>query len=360
MSFTLVNDAETLRHWCKHWITRPWLAVDTEFVRVDTYQAQLCLIQIGDGERSVCVDPLAIPDLAPLWEVLHHPQIIKVLHSASQDYEIFVELTGRCPAPLFDSQTAATLLGIGDQIGYAGLIEKTLGIAVDKSLSRTNWARRPLTDAELEYAAADVTHLATLYPQLQQQLAERGRLGWLAEDCKRVCDPALYVTRPEDAWQRLKGLARMSPAAQHVAAALAAWRETTARERNRPRKWIVEDDAIYRIAERLPKDMAQLENLKVLPPKTLARHGDALLEIVNAERTGAATALDAELDSAQKARLQSLQNRVRETADSVQLPAGFIAPRADLIQLLLNGVRADIPLLQGWRKELVGAALASA
>lgn len=356
MSFTLVNDADTLRHWCNLWATRPWLAVDTEFIRVDTYQAQLCLVQIGDGERSVCIDTLAIPDLNPLWDVLHQPQIIKVLHSASQDYEIFVELTGRCPAPLFDSQTAATLLGIGDQIGYAGLIEKTLGIAVDKSLSRTNWARRPLTDAELEYAAADVTHLATLYPQLQQQLTERGRLGWLAEDCKRACNPDLYVTHPQDAWQRLKGLARMAPLAQHTAAALAGWRETVARERNRPRRWILEDDAVYRLAERRPQDLAQLRDLNVLPPKTLERHGEALLAVIRSV-TPATQPLDAELDGAQKARLQALQARIKQAAEQLQLPPGYLAPRADLIELLLKGASARIPLLQGWRREQIGAAL---
>jgi len=359
MAFITLSSDLALKEYCARWSTRPWLAVDTEFVRVDTYYPILCLVQISDGETHACIDVLAIQDPAPLWELLHNPRIIKLLHAASQDYEIFVQLTGRCPAPLFDTQTAATLLGIGDQIGYAGLIENLLGLPVDKSLSRTNWQRRPLTEAELAYAAADVEHLAAIYPRLHQQLAETGRLGWLAEDCARASQPATYVTRPADAWRRLKGLARMSPGAQQVAARLAEWRETEAQARNRPRKWILDDDPVYRIAERQPGDLAALEQLQVLPPKTLERHGAALLQCVatGLQRQSLALAIEPELSGPQKALLQAVQTRVRELAAALKLPAGFLGPKADLLELVLQGGAADIPLLQGWRREQAGAAI---
>lgn len=358
---TLRTDSELQQH-CARWNQCSWLAVDTEFVRVDTYHPILCLVQISDGQTHVCVDTLAMQDLSPLWALLANPRVIKVLHAASQDYEIFVQLAGCCPAPLFDTQVAATLLGLGDQIGYAGLVDKMLGIAVDKSLSRTNWQRRPLTEAELAYAAADVEHLSVIYPQLHQQLEAAGRLGWLAEDCARACQPAMYTTRPEDAWQRLKGLARMPAPAQHVAAALTQWREATAQARNRPRKWILEDDAVYRIAERQPRDADALARLQVLPPKTLEKHGAALLQCMEQALagTGLDQPLETELSPAQKSQVQQLQDRLRPLVAAAQLPAGYLAPRADLVELALKGAAADIPLLRGWRRQVAGESLLAA
>jgi len=343
----------------ERWAERPWLALDTEFVRVDTYYARLCLIQVGDSREAVCLDPLAIPDLQPLLQLLPRPGMVKVLHSASQDYEILVQLTGNAPAPLFDTQIAATLLGYGDQIGYAGLIEKLCGVTLDKSLSRTDWARRPLSEAELAYAAADVHYLAEIYPRLRDELEHAGRLAWLEEDCRRLCEPTRYHTAPEDAWQRLKGLSRLPAREQQIAARLAAWREIEAQERNRPRKWIIDDEPIYRLAERKPQTLAQLEALAVLPPKTLARHGETLLQLVTeaADTAPARLASDEPLSPAQKLALKQLQTRLGDIALGLKLPAGFLAPRADLLALLLRGAEAGVPLLQGWRREVAGEAL---
>lgn len=355
----LIQTPEALAPHLARWRERHWLTVDTEFVRVDTYYPKLCLIQIGDGQEAVCIDTLALGDLGPLLDVLYAPDSIKVFHAASQDLEILVRLRGACPQPLFDTQIAATLLGVGDQIGYAGLIEKRLGITLDKSLSRTDWARRPLTEPELAYAAADVSHLATVFVALQDELAERGRLAWLAEDCARLAQPEQYVTRPEDAWERLRGLSRMNAVEQTVAAALTAWRETEAQKRDRPRKWIVDDDAIYRIAERQPTTAAQLEGLGVLPPKTLERHGATLLGLVGEAlaETPRKRAKDDELTPEQKARLRELQGAVQARASELQLPPGYLAPRADLVALLRRGRDAQVPVLAGWRREQCGEAL---
>lgn len=338
---------------------RDWLTVDTEFVREETYWPQLCLIQVGDGRSEVAVDATRIKDLSPLLDLLQNPQTTSVFHAASQDLEIFVRLRGVAPAPVFDTQIAASLLGIGDQLGYASLVEKRLGIAVDKSLSRTNWARRPLTAAELAYAEDDVRHLAVIYPALRGELAARGRLGWLEEDCARLSRPERYQVQPEAAWERLKGLARLPAAAQHVAAALAAWRERLAETRDRPRKWILADDALYRIAERQPADADQLSGLQVLPPKTLERHGDELLRVVAAARdSGApALALDQLPSEAQKARTQKLLARVREIALDLAIPSSLLAPRADVEAVALLGAEAQVPLLAGWRREVAGEAL---
>lgn len=341
------------------WQGRDWLTVDTEFLRIDTYRPKLCLVQIGDGEQAWVIDALAIGDLAPLFARLDQPQTVKVFHAASQDLEIFAQLTGRCPAPVFDTQLAAALLGLGDQLGYAGLVEKRLGIAIDKSLSRTDWSKRPLRPAEIDYAAADVVHLATLYPSLRAELVACGREDWLLEDALRLADPALYETRPADAWKRLRGLARLEPRAQHRAVRLAAWREALAQERDRPRGWILDDEALYRLAERRPADATQLAALNVLPPKTLEKHGARLLALLAEPLPEPASplAMDERLDGEQKARLQRLQDATRRAAERLQLPPGLLAPRADLEALLGAGAQASVRALSGWRRKAVGDEL---
>ena len=344
------------------WQHREWLTVDTEFLRVDTYRSKLCLVQVGDGTSAWVVDVLAFDDLAPLFDALLNPAVIKVFHAASQDQEIFAQLTGRCPAPLFDTQIAAALLGLGDQLGYAGLVEKRRGIAVDKSLSRADWSKRPLSAAERAYAAADVTHLADLYPLLRDELQARGRLDWLTEDCARLSDPASYQARPEDAWQRLRGLPRLDAPAQRAVARLAAWREVEAEARNRPRGWIVDDDALYRLAERRPRTLAELASLNALPPKTLERQGSALLAAIAEAQNDPATplAVDERPNAAQKERINRLRNTVNAHAEALGLPPGLLAPRAELDALLAEGANAPVRVLQGWRRAAVGEALLAA
>ncbi len=357
----LLADPAQLEQACSRWREAPWLALDTEFLREDTYFPKLCLVQVGDGRDNLCIDTLALgtAGLQPLFELLRDSASPKVFHAASQDLEIFVQLEGRTPQPLFDTQIAAALLGYGDQLGYAALVEKLLGVKLDKSLTRTDWSRRPLSAAELAYAAYDVLYLGEIYPRLHQELEARGRLAWLAEDCARLGDPARYRNPPETAWRRLKGLPRLAPAAQTAAAALAAWREQLAQQRNRPRKWILDDEPLYRLAERRPQDLAQLENLRALPPKTLERHGEALLEVLAVAGGGAVPlALDeAPLDEAQKARLKKLLERLRALGESLSVPPTLLAPRGDVEAVLRLGTAADVPLLRGWRREVAGEEL---
>lgn len=346
---------------CAVWRDRPWLALDTEFVRESTYYPLLCLIQVGDGHRNQCIDTLALagPPLQPLLDALYGGAMVKVFHAASQDLEIFVQLHGSAPQPLFDTQIAAALLGHGDQLGYAALVEKLLGVKLDKSLTRTDWSRRPLSEAELAYAADDVRYLGELYPRLGEALEAQGRLAWLQEDCLRLADAGRYRSPPEQAWRRLKGLARLAPPAQRAAAALAAWRERTAQERNRPRKWILDDEPLYRLAERRPATRAQLEGLQALPPKVLQRHGETLVGLMSAA-AGEAEVLaveDPPLGETQKALLRKLADLVRARAESLHLPPSLLAPRGDVESLLRRGPDAPIPLLKGWRREVIGEEL---
>ncbi|MFA5939086.1 MAG: ribonuclease D [Sinimarinibacterium sp.] len=356
---SLIRDPDTLARTVEAWSASPVLAIDTEFVRVDTYYPKLCLIQVRDERTTALIDTTALADLGPALDALYAPGHVKLFHAPSQDLEILVRLRGACPQPLFDTQIAATLLGLGDQIGYAGLIEKRLGITLDKSLSRTDWSRRPLSAAELAYAAADVEHLAEIFPSLQAELATRDRLTWLAEDCARLCDPEHYVTRPDDAWQRLRGLARLPAREQTVAVALATWRETEAQQRDRPRKWIIDDEPLYRLAQRQPQTTSELSALDVLPPKTLARHSEALLATIAAARTLPEQfyVRDEDLDSTGKALLKQLQGAVMTRAEQLGIPASFVAPKAELLRLVHAGGDAPVNVLAGWRREVCGRSL---
>lgn len=358
----LIDTDAALATACQRWRAAPWLAVDTEFVREQTYQAQLCLIQISDGEFAGVVDVLAVDDLAPLLALLYQPDVTTVFHSGSQDLEIFVQLRGAVPAPLFDTQIAAALLGDGEQLGYAALVERRLGVTLDKSLTRTDWSRRPLHPAEIDYAAADVVHLAQLYPMLRDALESCGRLDWLQEECAALTDPSLYETRPQDAWQRLRGLQRLTPSAQQIAARLAAWREAEAAARNRPRKWVLADDALYRIAERQPADLVALEKLQLLPPKTLARHGATLLGLIGEALAQPARPIlsTAALDETQKAQLKALRQRLESKAEHLGLPPSMLATRTDLERWLREGETAAIPLRRGWRRRVAADVLATA
>lgn len=358
MTPIFVATAAALSEWIERWRSAPFLALDTEFVREQTYYAQLCLIQVGDGRSNVCVDPLAGLDLVPLMDLLLAPGVTRVFHAAGQDLEILVQRWGRCPQQMFDTQIAAALLGHGEQLGYAGLVEKLVGVKLDKSLSRTNWAKRPLQANEIAYAAADVRHLADIYPRLRDELAARARLSWAEEDCAAMADPARYRISPETEWKRLKGLARLEPRAQHVAARLAAWREVIAEERDRPRRWILSDEALYALAERRPSTLSQLDDLAVLPPKSVERHGEALLALVDeASRTEAPLVTDTRPTEAEKQKLKRLLERARAIANELGIPASLLAPRADIDALAAEGDKAEIALLRGWRREVAGQEL---
>ncbi|MCG3201757.1 MAG: Ribonuclease D [Gammaproteobacteria bacterium] len=355
----LITTDDALRRRAAGWRGCPWLALDTEFVREDTYYAKLALMQICDGRTADCIDPLAVTGLEPLREVFDAPHVLKVLHSPDQDLEIIAHRWGICPKPLFDTQLAATLLGIADQPSYAALAAALLGVTVDKSLTRTPWLRRPLRAAELAYAQADVEHLARMYPVLEGRLRESGRLAWLQEDCARMVEPARYRPHPEGEWRRLKSLARLEARAQHIAARLAAWRETEAARRDRPRKWVLSDEAVYALATRGPRTKADLAALEVLSPEQLARDAAALLACVQEDLAADAPALVRDLRELPevKARLQRLQAVLRDCAAAVGLPMTLIAPRADLEAIAREGDAAGVPALAGWRRAVAGEAL---
>jgi len=361
MTDLYIDTPEQLATLCDRLRGQPWLALDTEFIRERTYRARLCLVQVATDKVVACIDTLALERLEPLLEVLFDPTTTKVLHAARQDLEIFYELSGgRVPQPVFDTQLAATLAGFGDQVGYAELVQRLLGVTLDKSQTRTDWSARPLDPEQLAYAADDVRHLRTAYHQLREQLQASGRLEWLANDFATLVDPAQYRNDPETAWRKVRGTNQLRGRQLLALQGLAAWRERHAAAADRPRRWVLDDAALLALARNSPTRREQLAKVRGLGEGLLRRHGSDLLEVLRAAQE-AAPATDTRperprpLTAAEEASVDALMALVRLQAQRHQVAAATLATRRDL-EALVRGER-DLPLLLDWRRGLVGELL---
>ncbi len=342
-----------------------FVALDTEFMRESTYFPKLCLIQAATATQCVLIDPLALMDLAPLWNFLNDPRRVKVLHAARQDLEVMalgmsskggdVTLSG----PIFDTQIAAALLGHPAQIGYGALVAERLGQALDKGHTRTDWTRRPLSVEQLQYAEDDVRYLAPLYLNLRDALDKAGRTQWLYEDTRELEQPGLHRTEPEAAWKRLKGLDRLRPEQRRAAKMLAQWREEMAITHDKPRGWIIADDALREMAERMPSNIAELEAVRNLPSGVIRKRGEELLQVVQRGRDQAggepAAMIPSRPDPQQVAMVTRLMNLARAQAETLKVSPELLATRRDVEQLVFSQ-RAE-RLMSGWRKEVIGDQL---
>ena len=356
---TPITTTADLAAFCQKIKGQPFVAVDTEFMRETTYWPMLCLIQAAAPNAEAVIDPLAEGiDLEPFLEVLRDPSIDKVFHAARQDVEIFNNLNAM-PNPLFDTQVAGMAAGFGEQIAYDALVRQMLKVELDKSSRFTDWARRPLSDNQLTYALADVTHLATLYPILKARLEREGRLVWVTDEMKALVDPALYDVEPDNAWKRLRP---KKHAAKYLAVfkAVAAWRERTAQQRDQPRGRILKDDAIDEVATQAPTDAAQLDRLRAVPKGFAgSRFGPDLLEAVKL----ALKSPEANGPSIERARAQSspaagavvelLKVLLKARAEDAGVASKLIATVSDL-ELIANDDSADTQALTGWRREAFG------
>jgi len=348
-----------LAAFCERLRGQPFVAVDTEFMRETTYWPKLCLIQAAAPGIEAVIDPLAEGiDLSPFLAVMRDTGIEKVFHAARQDVEIFNNL-GAIPAPLFDTQIAGMAAGFGEQIAYDALVRQMLKIDLDKSSRFTDWARRPLSDAQLTYALADVTHLASLFPQLHARLEQAGRLKWVEEEMRAMTDPALYDVEPENAWKRLKPR-RHSAKYLAVFRAVAAWRERTAQTRDQPRGRILKDDAIDEVATQAPIDADGLNRLRSVPKGFAgSKFGPDLIEAIHAAlKDPAAYAPDAPrangpTSPAAGAVVELLKVLLKSRAEDTGVAAKLIATVSDL-EKIANDDHANIPALQGWRREAFG------
>ena len=356
MRTLFVNNETTLKELCQLMAESDVVAMDTEFMRERTYYAQLCLIQLATDQFIACVDPLAIGDLTPLLDLLYDHGRLKILHAARQDLEIFFDLRGDLPKPIYDTQIAATLLGHGDQLGYANLVKAMMSVNVDKEHARTDWSKRPLDEAQIVYAENDVRYLIPMYRQQMQQLSKLGRESWLQADFENLTDRELYAPQKENLWKRIKGTRVLKRNQLAVIQQLAIWREEKARSKNYPRKWVVSDDVMIDLARRTPASVIAMEKLRSWK-SSMNKYAEELLEQINAakqipEAQWPILENGVSLSVEQEALVDFLMGIVRLKALANGVTPAVLATRKDLERLVLN--QNDIAVTKGWRFELVG------
>ncbi|MEQ1739024.1 MAG: ribonuclease D [Methyloglobulus sp.] len=356
-----INTADQLAALCEEIKKASWLALDTEFLREKTYYPKFCLLQIATPEWVACVDPIALPELGNLFEAIYNPGIIKVFHSCHQDLEIFYQMTGKVPGPLFDTQVAAPLLGYQDNPGYAMLVSSLLNINLNKAHTRADWSKRPLSEAEIQYAADDVIYLCQIYQIMLQKLAVLGRADWLKHDFKELENPNNYQVLPEKAWLKIRGKNKLTAKQLSIVQALAEWRETTAQAENRPKTWLLRDELIFDMAKQQPETVADLANIRGINERTVHRYGRKLCELIASAKNNEPQPLKEKERAIKKnqqheAILDILTALVRIRAEENSLNPTILATRKDLEVLLFNE-EEDCPLLHGWRYSMAGKEL---
>ncbi len=359
-SMELITDTGQLKRRIARSREDSYIALDTEFMRERTYWPILCLIQVGDSAGAYAIDPLAEGiDLGPFWELVLDWPGTKVFHACRQDMEIVYHATGRLPAPVFDTQVAAMVLGYGDQIAYDALVQKITGTRLSKGARFTDWARRPLSERQLAYALADVIHLRPVYEHLAAELARRGRSEWVREEMAVLTDPATYALDPQQAWRRLK-LRRPSRRELARAQALARWREEEAQRRDVPRNRIMKDEALLEIITHPPKTPADLDRLRGVGTGFHAsRAGRALWRALQEAEAIPDRALPPvpkgkPRRDAPQAAVDMLKLLLKLKAAEAEVAARLIAGPEDLERLAAGERDPALPVLHGWRREVFG------
>lgn len=355
----LITDTDTLSAFCKRLEGTPFITVDTEFMREKTFWPQLCLVQVGGPDEAHAIDPLAEGiDLAPLFDLMRDTRTLKVFHAARQDLEIFYNMMGGFPTPLFDTQVAAMVCGFGDSVGYETLATKLAKAHIDKSMRFTDWARRPLTDKQIRYALCDVTYLRVVYEKLAQRLEKSNRASWLTEEMTLLTTPSHYRVDPQEAWRRLKTRTK-TPRFLGVVKELAAWREIEAQTRDIPRQRVLRDETLLEISAHAPSTVEALERTRGFTKgQAEGKMGRAILDVVEKGKT-------------------LPEDQLPEPPKRKEIPSG-IGPVTDLLKVLLKmrceehdvaqklvansddleqiAMHDDAPVLalQGWRNEIFG------
>ena len=355
----LITRTDELAEACAKLSTAPFVAVDTEFMREQTFWPRLCLIQIAANGTEALINSLSPElDLAPFFALMVNERVLKVFHSARQDIEIVHHLAGVIPHPIFDSQVAAMVCGFGEAVSYSMLVKRLLNRNLDKTSRFTDWSRRPLSDRQLTYALGDVTYLRDLYPKLRAQLDQSERASWLNEEMAVLTDPATYEVHPEKAWRRLK-MRIKTPKALAVLMELAAWREREAQTQDVPRARILKDEALYDIASQAPRTVEDLGSLRTLHNGfARSNRGRAVLEAVGKglERdpdTLPPIERGEPMPPEAQAVVDLLRVLLKATAGRHGVATKLIATSDELEEIARSG-EPDVPVLRGWRRKLFG------
>src|SRR5947199_1583103 len=356
---SLITDSDAVAAFCARQKGAEFVTIDTEFMRERTYWPILCVVQVAGPGEAIAIDALAEGiDLKPLLALMSEPNTLKVFHAARQDLEIFFQLSGEVPHPVFDTQVAAMVCGFGDAVSYETLVKRLAGASLDKASRFTDWAHRPLTERQLKYALADVVHLRTVYERLQQKLAGNGRAAWFEEEMAELVDPGLYRTAPDLAWRRFRLRGRADRRFLAVLRAVAAWREAAAQQRDLPRGRIMRDEAVLEIAAHAPKSIESLARTRSLG-RGLAE-GKLGREILEAVAQGLADpdpppaiAAKAEAPPGIGPLIELLRVLLKQRCEDFQVAQKLVAS-ADDLEAIAADDHADVPALHGWRREVFG------
>ena len=353
-----IESAAELKALCTELQNGTWIGVDTEFMRERTYYPEPCLIQLSADAGIACVDVLTIDDLAPLKEILCRSDIVKLMHSCSQDLEIFHLLFDEIPPNIFDTQVAAAFLGKGDQVSYAALVEDICEVKLHKAHTRARWCNRPLSKEEILYAEDDVRYLSALQSSLTEALERLGRKEWFDAEMQAITNSSVFAINDSNAWQRMNALQQMSGRQLAAAKALAGWRENLAQSRDKPRSWILADKVLLRIANSLPETKKDLASVEEITDGFVKHQGERVLAIIkqSAEHNESDQPSGPGRPGArEKALKKELATILDAAAKKMDIPPSLLGTRRDLTAMI-HGDR-ELALLQGWRAEIVGHKL---
>ena len=355
----IITTAEELNSLVDSILSSNWLAIDTEFMRESSYYPKLCLIQVATEKTCSCIDVFSVKQLDPLVEILKNPECTKIFHSARQDLEVLFAELNLIPTPIFDTQIAASMLGPDEQISYADLVEQYLTVRLAKSESRTDWSKRPLSEAQIHYALDDVRYLGPLHERLSIEISNKNRQQWLKEECEQLIVEDNYKIEPDDAWKSVKGVGKAQGGALEHIQRISYWREQTAQSKNRPRQWILKDRAIMDLSHMEMPSVASINDyLNLECPKSI-RHKDAIVELLltpgqSTATDGSHNFIDRRLTKSQQSLVKQLMQHIRQRAQEMNMSSSLLANRKSIEHLVLG---RDSKVSYGWRKSEIGEEL---
>ncbi len=365
-TFTYIASDAELQQAASHWADSPCIALDTEFMRVNTFYPQAALFQIATEDTCFLIDPLPITDFRPLIELLESPDIVKVMHACSEDLEVFSVFLNCQPQAIFDTQIGAAFLGYGMSIGYKNLVDGIFNVDLPKGEQRSDWLQRPLSDKQLHYAAQDVDYLIELYEQQVSALQDKGRLSWAQEEMQVMLNKQRRNTDPAEAYLKVKGANKLTEDQVQIIQRLAEWREIQARQRNIPRGFILKDPQLLDIAQRLPDTTQALGRTEGLRRRVVKEDGEQILRLVNQETADEerVPAFPEPLPPRAKPLVKELQALLAGVAESVDLMPELLLSRKSLVAMLthlMHGGEARLPAdLPRWKRTLFGEPLLTA
>ena len=353
----IITDDNTLKKFCNKCLKEKVLAIDTEFIRENTYFPILCLVQIAGQSFSSLIDPLSKIDMKPVWELLSNKKILKIFHSGRQDIEIFLNITGEIPEPIYDTQIAAMFCGLGDQVSYDGLVSKFLGLTITKESQFTNWLQRPLTNKQLDYALSDVNYLIKVFPLIKKIIKDSKREDWVEKEIQNLKNKKLYHTDPRDVWQKIK-VKNPNREALNILKYLAEWRETECKKRNLPRNRLIKDDLLVTLSKSKPQDIFSIKKTRGLPKILSNNDLNKILEVIKNSKN---------IDSNKWPKIPKHSKKLNVNKGSLDLLklllsycsqesglAEKLIADTDELRSILSGQRENLKVFRGWRNEIFG------